>query len=373
MLTFAWPFFWRSSTALAPSAPQPTMIVVHMNETLLSADRNPPNPLSAYLHTLPKVNIMDWLIELFYIFLLCTVPLAFLTAHRRRKALLAHKRSERLRAVTLADLWLTPSWMVFFGLCDLYMLGVLPTGPWKARAHASLKAWDEKRYLRRLVHMGIVPLAIQEGGVATRQERPLEVVEKWPYVNLPRYVQSKRRAYFEFLVPMAKGYSQPKDQWRDPRTTPFKILVNSLLRNRHGYLVTISNTRGDIPVQHSPAVAYFRRIRELGASSWLRFLLSLKSDRVLQPARGPNELDVSDFIRPGVSPLLDMHGCPLVRIEAPDFRRGKRFDKWVYGMAQEAGLVRVWGEDALHAHASEWIRQNELELPEYLIPRKDRL
>jgi hypothetical protein len=354
------------------SSPHAT-VYINTTETLLSV--NPPaskSSISEFLHPYSFSTLVDWAIEIFYIFLLATIPIAFLAAHRRKKTMLANKREESMRAATLADLWLTPSWMAFFGLCDLYILGVLPTGPWKGSAHKSLKAWDEKRYLRRLVHMGIVPLQIQDGGVGTRREKALEITERWPWVSPPIYVQSKRRSYFEFLVPMAKGYSQPKDLWRDPRTTPFKRFVQSLLHNHHGFSVTISNAAGDITIHNMHPEYDLQDPREVGASSLLQVLLPFKPDRVLQSHKGPDELDISDFIKPGFSPLLDTRGCPLLRIENVKFGK-RRLDEWVYGMAQKAGLGRVWNEGALHAHASEWIRQNELELPEYLIPSKDRL
>ena len=372
MPTLAWPLFWGGSTTLAFTSPHPTKMV-HTNATLPSVESIPSlHVTSASIHKRPASIILDWLIEVFYLLLIATIPVAFTAAHRRKKIGLANKREESLRNVTLEDLWLTPSWMAFFGLCDLYILGIMPTGPWKAGARKSITAWNEKRYLRRLVHMGIVPLAIQDGGIGTRQETKLEVIEEWPYIKPPKHVRSQRRPYFEFLVPMAKGCNAPQDQWRDARTRSFHQFVHSLLDNHHGFFVTVAHAGDRVSLQHTYRLPHIQPVREMGASSWSRLILPFKTDRTLQPAKDPHALRVPDLVRPGVSPLLDTHGCPLVRIEGSHFSK-RRLDEWVYGMAQESGLDRVWNEGVLHAHTSEWILQNELELPEYLIPERDRI
>jgi hypothetical protein len=317
-------------------------------------------------------NMLRYIGEGSWILALLSVFLAFYLAHRRQQHLTATSARDRRRTAKVTRLWRTSSWPTFFGLCDLYILGQLPVGPWKKEVDKSLKAWPEKRYLRRLVHMGIVPLYIQDGGIETRQEQTLKLSHDSPRITLPKYVQSKRRACFEFLIPMARGYSEPEYRWNDRRTHPFKRFVRTLLENHHNYLVTVSSVVPDVVFDSSHPPEYRTRQLEVGASSWVKLLLPFKEDRILQPAKGQVAQDISEFLKEGVCPLLETQKCPVVRIEVLDYRK-RRLDEWIYGVAQQSGLGDVWKYGTLHAYTSEWIQANGYRMPPYTIPEADRM
>ncbi|KAF1936987.1 hypothetical protein EJ02DRAFT_427016 [Clathrospora elynae] len=59
--------------------------------------------------------------------------------------------------------------------------------------------------LERLLKKGVIPLYIQDGSVLTEHMRPWGLSSKFLYVQLPVFQQSKKRAYFEFLIPCPGG------------------------------------------------------------------------------------------------------------------------------------------------------------------------
>ncbi|KAF2679712.1 hypothetical protein K458DRAFT_393559 [Lentithecium fluviatile CBS 122367] len=368
--------FGHGATATVEAPAPRTIPTAVINATEIRLDVNPtPSSISQYISQMTGQSDQDlfrWSVEVLWILLLASVPFVFIKAVRQKRRNVAAKAREREWAASLRNLWLTPSWFTFFGLCDLYILGVLPKGPWKAKPDKSLKSWPEKRYLRRLIHMGIVPLYIQDGGLDTRREKAPELADEGIGIKLPKYVQSKRRAYFEFLVPQARGYSKPEYQWENPRTTPFKQFIHALLTNRHSYIVNVSASGTDFAIDSSHPANTRTSPLEVGATSCMEALIPFKSDRILQPAKGQAKQTIDEFMEPGFAPLLETKGCPVVRVEVPDYRK-RKLDEWVYGMAQQCGLGMVWTEDSLHAHASQWILENNLELPPYLIPLDDRV
>jgi hypothetical protein len=334
-------------------------------------------PLYDFLTSL-GVDVKSTIVKVLYWLLVASIPPAYIFIQRQKKAI----REEKSRRAWLEVLWKTNSWIAFFGFVDLYILGVLPNGPYRTRAHRSLSAWKEKRYLRRLVHMGIMPLSIQEGGEKTYKARAAEGTEDWPYIKLPRYVHSLQRATFEFCVPMGKGYELRQDRWHNQQARPFREFLRRILSiaTQYDLLVTISTEHGDLVfVNWSHELSAYKHVREIGKTSWTPWLLPFRSERVLQGPSNGDEQYISDFMRPELVPLLEAHErpksqkSPIVRIEAMNPRM-KRLDAWVYGIAQESGLDRIWDEGVMHAHASKWVHETgTVELPEYVIPKEHRI
>lgn len=371
---FEWPIWETSTATLAPVQSTPTILTnATENPIDINATTQRLNALAQTFTGIPWDTLGFSFRELLWVLLVASVPFAFFLAYKRKQDLEEEKADEIDRKAAVANLWLTPSWMVLFGLCDLYILGILPYGPWKAALAKKLRTWPEKRFLRRLVHMGVIPLDIQSGGVETWREGNLTSSNAFPYMpSFPEYVQGKKRAYFEFLVLMARNYSLESYKFHDPRAEPFRNFIKRLRENHHGYRVCISGELNCNLTDVSDPPPDRTQPLEIGAKSWFEVLLPLKCDRILRKGKGAATEHVSNFIREDYCPLLDTRKCPLIRIEVPHYGR-RRLDEWVYGVAQSAGLDRVWSEAALHAYASEWIQENEIELPEHLIPVKDRV
>ncbi|KAF2242227.1 hypothetical protein BU26DRAFT_438788 [Trematosphaeria pertusa] len=291
-----------------------------------------------------------------------SIPLVFVKAYRREQYLSRLARREVAREKRWLDLWTTKSWPALLGLCELQIVGAIPwRAPWE---FDSIKRWPEKRYFQRLVRAGIIPLFIQDGGIGTRQEKPLFLSDDLPLIQeLPEYVQSKRRACFEFILPFREGYKkQPYPQYDRPR----KAFTNALVNNQHGYRVCISAWHpkygGPITIESNPAPDGNVPL-EIGAKSHFEFLLHFKKDTVLREAKGETHLDDwSQYMKADSCPLLQIRDVDIVRVESPNYGR-RRLDEWVYGIAQESGLSEIWTEQELKTTALQWIRRNGLELP----------
>jgi hypothetical protein len=173
---------------------------------------------------------------------------------------------------------------------------------------------------------------------------------------------------------MGKGYSLRSDRWRNDRERAFKVFLRRILANRHDLLVTISTERGDDDRTHwSHEAPPYKHVREIGSTSWTPWLLPFKSEHVLQRASNGDVQYISDFMRPKLVPMLDRHGGPIVRIEAMNSKRTTGLDAWVYGIAQEAGLEKVWNEGIMHAHTAQWMQENGVYLSEYVVPKEHRI
>jgi hypothetical protein len=62
---------------------------------------------------------------------------------------------------------------------------------------------DRQRYaLQRLVETGIIPVYIYDGGISMDKLNDWGLQWTFPWIKLPWFVQAKRRAYFEFIIPV---------------------------------------------------------------------------------------------------------------------------------------------------------------------------
>ncbi|KAF2638635.1 hypothetical protein P280DRAFT_75882 [Massarina eburnea CBS 473.64] len=284
-----------------------------------------------------------------------------------------HKTTQRLTARLDADatilsaLWQTDEWKVLHGLFDVFLTGSLPISPLNERCETSLRSWPEKRYLRRLVHMGILPLFIQNGGTSTRLDGPTEGY--WG----TRWLQGKKRACFEFVVPMAEGYSlthmekSALPNFRERR--PWQMFVENLLDNKHGFRVCVSNEYGNALGDVSNPAPDHSQPLEIGATSCFEPLLPFKKDEVLQYGKGDVGRKFAYYVGEGKDApgLLVAKRNPVVRVECPHFEK-KKLDTWVYGMAVQAGVQQVWEEADLGDYTRAWSVQNSYQtLPAYFL------
>jgi hypothetical protein len=55
--------------------------------------------------------------------------------------------------------------------------------------------------IQRLVEKGIIPVYIHDGGISTNKLNDWGLQRAFPWIKLPWFVQAKRPAYFDFIIP----------------------------------------------------------------------------------------------------------------------------------------------------------------------------
>ncbi|KAF1997318.1 hypothetical protein P154DRAFT_294616 [Amniculicola lignicola CBS 123094] len=292
--------------------------------------------------------------------------------------------------------WTSRSWPEFYALVELYALGEIPWGPWDRgdmgfpeskddvstsfattgqQIRIEKNALVDQEVLRELCRMGIIPLNMRLGGLRTYRV-PLTELEKrnalkkdmgfWAvampwilYTIDPFYlrnlwptrfhVQSKRRATFDFLVPLPWGFKEPQKEserrhqkrlehfayllslqglpfteiWRpvfdhdDPHGWQKHQGVNNMHLRRHDLL----------PL-------------EVGARSRWRYLLPFFKDSWLEGKIGfPENSSVNKFLRRRNSaPLIEKNVYFVVHMETPEYRDETWLEHEVLRMARVAKL-----------------------------------
>ncbi|KAF2275392.1 uncharacterized protein EI97DRAFT_459302 [Westerdykella ornata] len=235
------------------------------------------------------------------------------------------------------------------GLVEQYVYRRISWGPWDA---GSLRdRWPEKRFLKRLMRGGVIPIEISEGGLQTYLKRGRS--DTWWDVLLPTYAQSKGRGFFVFVMPYP--------------VAPFHAFKKAFLTNllaQDEYAVTVSYHRSGGWYSHSrysPMKASDEYL-EAGALSRFGLLLPFMQDRVLKEGRLVRKdrvigrhggidraVTLEDFMseEPGEAvPLLVSRPFVVVRVEALD-HTPVRLDEFVYQEARDAGFIDVFMEDEL--------------------------
>lgn len=236
------------------------------------------------------------------------------------------------------------------GLVEQYIYGRISWGPWDA---GSLRdRWPQKRYLKRLIRGGVIPLEISEGGLQTYRKKGRR--RGWLDVLLPLYAQSKGRAYFVFAMPYPVA----------PVSGSKAAFLTRLLEQEE-YAVTVSYYRR--------GGAYSRTryswkegndgYLEAGALSRFDLLLPFMRDRVLKDGRlrrrkrvlgsSDNETDrtvrLEDCMLENpvkAVPLLVDKPFVMVRVEALDYTPAK-LDEFVYQTARVADFEDMFLEDEM--------------------------
>ncbi|KAF2870249.1 hypothetical protein BDV95DRAFT_76460 [Massariosphaeria phaeospora] len=291
-----------------------------------------------------------------WILLFLSVPLAISLAARQTEHLTSTAASSTSAQNAWSRVWDMRRWLVFFGLAELHMLGSAPWGPWDSASIA--QRWPEKLYVQRLLRTGLVPLRIESGGFGTRVVRPGAWRDRFPdFFTMPLYVQSKQRARFEFLMPFPEGF----EGGATPLDAARRKFLQTLQHNATGYRVGIWIHRPRKSWFSMPAPS--RLPFEIGATGCVEWVLPWKEDRVIEAGKGTKAQPLSDFIVPGRCPLLERQEMAIVRVECPDFRT-VRLDRWVYGIAQNVGMTRLWTGQELREDAESWLESNGLEHPD---------
>jgi hypothetical protein len=161
-------------------------------------------PLSA---ATPNPQIPDQTWETFrrYLFLIL-VPVLFLGARwQLQNPALTAAATQRLQA-RWDVVWQTNDWHVLYGLISFSnenKWGAIYTPFWSAASVYNIWLDPSRSWLKRLLAMGGIPLLIQDGSMTTHRVNftGFGRQKRFPWFVMPRYQQSKGRAYFEFLVP----------------------------------------------------------------------------------------------------------------------------------------------------------------------------
>ncbi|PSN75180.1 hypothetical protein BS50DRAFT_643853 [Corynespora cassiicola Philippines] len=268
--------------------------------------------------------------------------------------------STRLKAHQYKFLWDTSDWRILVGLTELSLFNLLPWTPFFPPNPPSATHWPDKSYLQRLLRRGIIPLELQDGGVSTQRASPPSYALNLGLATLhiPRWLQSKKRAYFTFLVPYPEGYDRAPLPLHDSgRRTFIDALLNDA-EKRYGAVVRHLGRR---TVQSRPGPPHLAL--EVGAEAPLEVLLPFLPDRVVRMGLGGEVGPVGECVREGVGvpPLLERGEVAVVRVEARHFGK-KRLDEWVYGLVEKVPLIWTGGEIA--EATGQWLERNGVEMPD---------
>jgi hypothetical protein len=340
-----------------------TIKTVTLPSTQLNASlptSSPANPIAdladpaAWLNTIKSTSFTD----AFYLLLLSSIPIFFSLARIRQAAIEDQKEEEDECETGFRVAWQQVAHHpALMGLVEQYIYGTIPWGPWDASFIQN--NWSKKGYLKRLIRGGVIPIDIREGGVQIYQKSKL----KWNgwKVEPPVYVQSKSRAYFEFVIVLPLG--QPENPLLPLDEARRSFIDNLLSQDKYAVTVSVYGARGihqrtyDTP-QLPPSSAPL----EVGGDSWFKFLLPFTKDRVLRrvafnlfkktwtqrEARQVGVLQLAQMIDyPDITvPLLARRPYAVVRVEALDYTP-VRLDEFVFRMARRAGFTDVWIEDEM--------------------------
>jgi hypothetical protein len=432
------------NTAEMPIAISPlsshTTLTIFRGDSSPSAASSEPQAANDSNHMTPNKLVSEPVtaFDLLYPLLFLLLPI-LLALWRRSKNLRAQKAKIATAALLAArdpefwTAWRTRDLPVLYGLTELYITGAFPLGPWDV---SSLRAGIAKyrgHYLRRLCRAGIVPLYIQEHGLGTRKwpsvdedtsrdtsarygavktfgskravdERPIcspekmtswkmgkawweSVLDKW----LPTYIQSKRRAYFDFLIPVPLDFDPNVDN-HYMQDLFVRKLISKVGTPLHDFAISIwvsglVDGRATMINTGNPDVAL-----EYGATSHFKAFLPFKKDRVLRegtswaenlrnvrrrlvdpfitPVEGEDmerideELrhDVHYYMKKGSIPILEVPPhtssirVAIIRIEKRDGSApGIPLDEFVAQAAWDAGLCHRFSEQTIMGNTRSWL------------------
>lgn len=276
--------------------------------------------------------------EGFHIFLLFLIPLIWYRTSIQRERLAVVEEETRALEVNWQEAWRTKDWIALYGLLWFSLQQKSTHTPFLPKYYKMLlKCWHEEGRTapRELLELGIIPLTINDGGLATEQVREWTVLDGFPWVGLPLYQQAKTRAFIEFLVPY------PDD---GPTREFLKRLENNL--DDYGVLMRDNNakkgSRRNRPIfaDHHPLM--------MGAEAVVEAALPFMPDRKLT-THHKRVSHLEYFVKEGHVedrlPLLQYTRWMLVRVEARHWGRlpgPSQLDRWVSRYAQSAGMERIW-------------------------------
>jgi hypothetical protein len=212
--------------------------------------------------------------------------------------------------------------------------------------------------------MGVIPLTIQDGGISTYRvdANPWLTWKSGPsnWFGWPMYVQSKKRACFEFILLrtyMTEGQrgfvndADARENFLDAievETSGYGVTMCVCEAGKDDiYLVSEQNppASGDLPM-------------EVGVKSPIAAILPFLRDEVLFKGYGTRANNLSMFCRDNYTDnlgLLKVHDTVVVRLEAKHYGQCN-LDAFVYGLAQEAGLEVKFPERTCREEALKELR-----------------
>ena len=314
------------------------------------------------------VGVMEYVVEhssALASLLICAVVAVY--AYKRTHVLNELKAQAKTEERKVATLWREAGeYELLFGLWDKFIIGELPYSCLDGKCEQSLRGRTEKRYLRRLLLMGFLPLYVQDGGVDTQLETPIKEFDDGAWYRT-KWKQGKKRACFDFLMPFAPLIGSSEDE--HVATAPWREFVKALLLNEHGWRVSVTNwgmgpygdrvTVSDLPPHNGQPM-------EVGATSWFEPLLPFKRDRTLEPATGSMDRSVQDYCGtkevPGLIRTAHDGFSPIVHVEVPHYDR-RKLDEMVYNFALDYGMTELFREDRMRALTAQWGRDSFPEAP----------
>ena len=279
--------------------------------------------------------------------------------HRRRLKISATQQEERELAEAWQEPWLTKDWSTLYGLIALaHEREIAPQHtPFRTEYISTIQARykrPQRWALKLLLERGVIPLRINDGGVATTCTQTWSLTSTFPYITIPLYQQTKNRAYFEFLI-------------SHPERAEVTRLINILGQNRMGYGIS-TQTYSSVTQKSQTSTASNERNRpksgpgfplSIGAQSMCEALLPLLPDGHISRARGTHVDRLDSYLKPGPdtegkqddwmqpdvrmarAPLLCHSSWAIVRLEAPHWGYVE-LDNFVLGAVEESRIEDRW-------------------------------
>ncbi|KAF2117047.1 hypothetical protein BDV96DRAFT_597993 [Lophiotrema nucula] len=329
--------------------PTPPTTAVSWNIDTLNALLLPYSPFPPSLCTyLPTILFLSLLIYTAYLLL-------------RLPNQISRHRSSRSEQVVQTWIWKrqwrTTSFAPFFGLVEYYVRDLIPWGPWDRDPVAT--QFPDKQYLALLSRMGIVPLHIQDGGfgnykwLGVGERKPWWDRSAWWWTLLPLWVQSRRRAYFVFVVLYPSGFAQKSKEDSVTAYDAARKRFLKFLRYQwyYGVACHIRNPRAprgqrdEYKSWMNAEGPLYATPLEIGAVSWFKWLLPFKADALLDVRDARKYKDWTDVVDYRyLSKTIARSEAAFVHVEAFHWGRD-RIDEWVYKQAVRAGLEDLWTEE----------------------------
>jgi hypothetical protein len=289
-------------------------------------------------------RVLPQIYRILYYLLFFAFVVYFFWATRRVIQLEEEQDIQLTKDAAYKRAWKCDRWPSIVGLVEAYLMGKISWAPWDGE---SIRArWPDKKPMKRFWRAGIIPLQIQPGGCGTYMKEGWKLW-KWSF-EFPRWVQSKQRASFVFIVPHYNGLKTSTHPEHDTARDKF----TDLLLEQHEYPVSMSFYQGMHElVGHAMTDAMpgpEEYPLECGAESRFKYLLPFKKDRVLAKGLGKKTPHLDHYIFDPNSrlPLVSRQTHAVVHVEALDYCP-HRLDLWIHECARTAGMTDIWTEDEL--------------------------
>jgi hypothetical protein len=362
-------FFW------APTATtNTTATITQVASTTTTVLNVSPTPFKSFL-----TNDSFW-----HVLQLLSLPLVWYLAYRRQKQLSLQQQKKLIENVEgeWDEPWLTDSWDTLFGL-----IGLANDNKWTHTPfwfYKSIhKAWHQhnRPWMKRLLSRGIIPLYISDGGIDTWHTNRTTWGRKrtFPYFTWPRYVQGTKRAVFEFLMPYPGDAADRRAFLKSivaNRTGDGEELVSRSYRTREGSALPVNDNSYGVSLRFGPpdqgpiyySVTNPPELEQqpfiVGAESAFEWLLPFLPDTVLKKGFGERTNRLAQFCKnnqPERVPLLRYADTVIVRLEARNYDVCE-LDRFVYHVAQDAGLGANWPKSRCRTAARQELRRCKLPL-----------